>query len=126
MDHYSDGILQPGAECAVAQVRGPDFHIFPPLETFEAAEVKEVWVSVSGEIGNMFSLYWRGPSTRFGENACINVPYTPSPHWTILTFAVHSHPEWKGVIKSLRLDLFNSHVRPHTGMGRIRWIRLVG
>jgi hypothetical protein len=126
IDHSSDGILQPDADCAVAQVRGPDFHIFLPVEPFEAEKVKEVWVSVSGEIGDMFSLYWRRRDTRFSENARIDVAYVPSPHWSILTLPVYTHPEWKGTITELRLDLFNSHLRPHQGSGRIRWVRLVG
>jgi len=126
IDHSSDGILEQAEDWAVAQVGGPDFHIFLPLEPFEAAEVKEVWVSVSGEIGDFFSLYWCRRDSRFSENACMNVSYTPSTHWAVLTVPVHLHPEWKGTIKSLRLDLFNSHVRPHKGIGHLRWVRLVG
>jgi hypothetical protein len=126
IDHSSHGVLEPAANWAVARVGGPDFHIFVPVEPFEAAEVKEVWVSVSGEIGDFFSLYWRRRNARFSEHACMNIPYTPSPHWSILTVPVHLHPEWKGTIKSLRLDLFNSHGRPHKGTGYLRWVRLVG
>lgn len=126
IDHSSDGILEQAADWAVAQVGGPDFHIFLPVEPFEAAEVKEVWVSISGQIGDFFSLYWCRRDARFSENARIDVPYTPSRHWSVLTVPVHVHPEWKGTIKSLRLDLFNSHLRPHKGIGRLRWVRLVG
>ncbi len=42
IDHSSDGELQEDTDCALVQVRGPDFHIFLPVEPFDAAEVKEI------------------------------------------------------------------------------------
>jgi hypothetical protein len=117
--HSSQGQLQQDGECTLVQVRGPDFHIYLPLEPFDAAEVKEVWVSLSGGVGSVASLYWRRRDTRFGESAAIHLAYTPAPHWDMLTFPVHTHPQWRGRITELRLDLFNSHLRPNIGTGRI-------
>jgi len=53
------------------------------------------------------------------------VAHRPRPHWEMLSFPVHTHPEWRGTITGLRLDLFNSHLQPNRGSGRIRWVRLV-
>lgn len=123
--HSSHGALQPDGDCALVQVRGPDFHMYLPVEPFEAAEVSEVWVSLSGGVGNIASLYWRRRDTRFGESSAIHLSYSPAPHWGMLTFPVHTHPEWQGRITELRLDVFNSHLRPNAGIGRIRSLRLV-
>ena len=126
IDHSSHGVLEQDTDCAIAHVGGPDFHIFLPVEPFGAGEVKEVWVSLSGGVGNIASLYWRRRDTRIGESAAIHIAYTPAPHWDVLTFRVQTHSEWRGTITGLRLDLFNSHFRPNRGTGRIRWVRLVG
>ncbi len=125
IDHSSHGYLEQKPDYAEAHIGGPDFHIFLPFDSFSATEVKEVWICVGGEIGRIFSLYWRGRDTRFSETCCINLAYEPSAHWTILSFPVGEHPEWSGTITNLRLDLFNSLVKPHKGIGRIRWVRLI-
>jgi hypothetical protein len=120
------GCLLQKPEYALAHVRGHDFHIYLPLEPFPAEHVKEVWVCIQGDIGNHFSLYWRRRDTRFSENASIHVPCGPSPAWSVVPFSVGRHPEWRGEITKLRLDLFNNFTQPHRGIGRIRWVRLVG
>lgn len=125
IDHSSDGILEQASDYAVVNVRGPDFHIFLPFEAFEAAEVREVWASLSGGVGNICSLYWRRRDAGFDETCSLHVPYMPAPHWAMVTFPVHTHPEWRGTITHLRLDLFNSHLPPNRGIGGIRWVRLV-
>lgn len=125
IDHSSQGRLEAAADYAVVQVAGPDFHIFLPIDPFEAAEVKEVWASLSGGVGNICSLYWRRRDTDFDETCALHVPYTPAPHWGMTSFPVHTHPEWRGTITHLRLDLFNSHLRPNCGTGGLRWVRLV-
>jgi hypothetical protein len=121
----SDGYLEPEDEYAVVNIRGVDFWIILPLEAFGASEAKEVWVSVQGDIGDVFSLYWHGPGGTFAEQRCMTQGYTPSAHWTVLSFPVHRHPEWAGKIVKLRLDLFNAMRGPHQGRGKIRWVRLV-
>jgi hypothetical protein len=125
IDHSSDGELQEDTDCALVHVRGPDFHIFLPVEAFGAGEVKEVWASLSGGAGTFCSLYWRRRDAGFGESSSMHVAHRPGPHWEMLSFPVHTHPEWRGTITGLRLDLFNSHLRPNRGSGRIRWVRLV-
>jgi Sulfotransferase family len=125
IDHSSHGLLEQGTESTIVHVRGPDFHLFLPVEPFEAKQVKEVWASVREGAGTICSLYWCRRDSRFGEGSVLNVPYAPSVHWEMLTFPVASHPEWHGTITGLRLDLFNSHLRPNIGTGRIRWVRLV-
>lgn len=119
------GYLESKPEHAIAHVRGHDFHINVPLQPFSAHEVKEIWACVQGDIGNHCSLYWRQRDTRFSEQACIHVPHAPSPVWLIVPFRVAQHPEWKGEITKLRLDLFNNCTQPHRGIGRIRWVQLV-
>ena len=123
---FGHGYLEPMSDYAVAHVRGNDFHISLPLEPFPADQVKELWACVQGEIGNHFSLYWRRRDTQFSEQACVHVPYGPSPDWAVVPFRVAQHPEWKGEITKLRLDLFNNYTQPHQGIGRIRWVQLVG
>jgi hypothetical protein len=117
---------QEDGEAAIVNIRGEDFWIILPILPFEAESVKEVWVSVQGEIGQMFSLYFNGPDQDFSEERCLSLPYTPSPHWSVLSFPVHRHEQWRGIISYLRLDLFNAINPAHHGRGRIRWIRLVG
>jgi len=122
----SDGSLETAGEYATVKIRGVDFWIILPLESFEASQTKEVWVSVQGEIGDVFSLYWHGPNSEFAEQRCMTQSYTPSAHWTVLSFPVYRHPEWQGKIVKLRLDLFNAVRGPHNGSGKIRWMRLIG
>lgn len=85
------------------QVRGPDFHL--PVDPFEGAEVSGVWASLSSGVASIALLYWR--DTRFGESSVINLTYSPAPRREMLTFPVHKHPEWRGKITELRLDVFN-------------------
>lgn len=122
----SDGHMEEAGEYATVNVRGGDFWIILPLTSFDAARTKEIWISVQGEIGDVFSLYWHGPNGEFAEERCMTQGYTPSAHWTVLSFPVYRHPEWRGTIAKLRLDLFNSVNTRHTGSGKIRWARLVG
>lgn len=122
---FGHGYLEARSEYALAHVRGNDFHISLPFEPFPADQVKEVWACVQGEIGNHLSLYWRRRDTQFSEQSCVHVPYGPSPDWSVVPFRVGRHPEWKGEITKLRLDLFNNYTQPHHGTGRIRWVQLV-
>jgi len=122
----ADGSLEPGSECAVVDIRGIDFWVILPFDSFEARTIKEVWLSVRGDIGKVFSLYWHGPSDGFSEERCMTLGYVPSPGWSVLSFPVHSHPQWQGTVSQLRLDLFNAASPPHRGHGQIRWVRLVG
>lgn len=122
----SDGFLEPEDEYASVTIRGIDFWILLPVDPFDARDVKEVWVSARGDIGDVFSLYWHGQNSDFSQDKCGTVPYTPSPQWTVFSFPVHEHPQWQGTISTLRLDLFNAVRPPHTGRGQIRWVRLVG
>ena len=122
----SHGFLEQKEDHAVVNVTGIDFSIVLPLEAFEAASMKEVWVSVKGSIGDSFSLYWQYPGEDFAEERCMSLRYSPSPHWTVLSFPVYTHPKWKGTIAKLRLDLFNALNPPHQGRGQIRYVRLVG
>jgi hypothetical protein len=117
---------QDDGEAALVNVVGGDFWIILPIVPFEAERVKEVWVSVRGEIGDVFSLYFHGSNQDFSEERCLTQMYRPSPHWTVLSFPVHMHHEWRGIVSQLRLDLFNSINSAHRGRGQIRWVRLVG
>jgi hypothetical protein len=126
MPSSPDGYLEKAADYAVVKVRGIDFWIILPFEPFDAERVKEVWVSARGDIGEVFSLYWHGPHSHFSEERTITVRYTPSSHWSVLSFPVNTHPQWRGTIRELRLDLFNGNRPPHQGSGQVRWVRLVG
>ena len=129
------GKLEAHADFAIVRVQGRDFHLFLPFAPFEAGEVKNIWVSVNTDLGEVCSIYWRGPKTKFCEERVIYAPLKPSPHWTVVSFVVQAHPQWKGLIAELRLDLFNMVTRcskrqqPYPsqhGTGRIRWVKLVG
>lgn len=122
----SHGSLELGQDRAAIHVTGNDFWILLPFEAFAAAEVNHVWISVAGEIGDVFSLYWRRDrEASFAESRALHIPYSPLLNWAVLPLAVNRHPEWKGNIIHLRLDLFNSFKSSHHGTGYIRWVRLV-
>lgn len=126
LDHSPDGVLEQGTDCAIARVKGPDFYVILPVEPFPASAIRELWICVKGEIGNVMSLYWRRRDTQFAESSVLHIPYRPWPHWSVLVIPTATHPEWKGEIAELRLDLFNSLMKPHKGIGYIRWAQLVG
>ena len=119
------GSLTQAQEGAIVEIDGVDYWIILPLEPFPAGDVKQVWVSVRGEIEGTFSLYWRDRNSNFSENRVINIGYSPLTGACVLVFPVCEHPEWRGGIFQLRLDLFNSAHVPHRGKGFIRWVRLV-
>ena len=96
-----------------------------PFETFEAGSAHEVWVSLNGAIGDVCSLYWRGPDETFSEERSIHLPFWPGMHWQVIRFRAADRPQWKGTIAGLRLDVFNIHHTGATGTGRIRWVRLM-
>ena len=120
-----DGAMIQEQDGAVVKIRGVDFWVVLPLEPFSAQEVREIWISIRGDIGDVFSLYWRSEFTNFSENKVWHLRYCPWIGACVLSFPVHEHPEWKGTIYKLRLDLFNSVKAPHKGKGFIRWVRLV-
>jgi hypothetical protein len=127
LQHSADGRLISKSNGAVVEVEGSDFWIILPFETFDAHEVKEVWVSIRGEIGDVFSLYWKAHDTDFSESRSLHVDYSPlgGGGSCVFAFRVYEHAGWSGTISQVRLDLFNSTHTPHRGRGFIRWVRLV-
>lgn len=128
--------LEPQDDFTLVHVRGRDCHLVLPFEPFEADAVKNIWVSVNTEVGEVCSIYWRSADKDFSEERVVYQRLSPNQHWTVLSFPVHKHPQWKGNIAELRLDLFNVITRgwlrrwrspypAHRGVGRIRWVKLV-
>ncbi len=125
IERSADGELQLRDEYAEISTGGPDFWIILPFASFDAAAVHEVWVSLNGMIGDVCSLYWRGPDEGFAEERSIHLRFWPGLHWQVIRFRSGQHPLWKGTIAELRLDPFNVHHTGATGTGRIRWVRLL-
>jgi hypothetical protein len=104
-----------------------DFWLILPLPAFEAAAVREIWVSLRGAVGDVCSAYWRRGAEDFSEERSMHVPYRGGFHWQIVRIPVAKHPLWKGELVELRLDPFNRKEgtpdTPQTGF--IRWLRLV-
>lgn len=132
----SDGTLEQQNDLTVAHVHGRDFRLILPCEPFEADSVKNIWASVSSDVGEVCSVYWRSRDGRFSEERVLYSRLNPSQHWSVICFPVHTHASWKGTIYELRLDLFNMVSRgwirrwrarypSSKGTGRIRWIKLV-
>jgi hypothetical protein len=111
---------------AAVHLSGSDFWFLLPLQPFDAAGVKELWLCVKGGAGDTCSLYWAGPGESPGEERAIHLFYQPSQHWQIIRFSVGTHPAWCGQIHVVRLDVFNScRGGPLDGRGEIQWVRLV-
>jgi hypothetical protein len=121
----ADGWMEPDEEYAKVTVRGPDFWMILPWQSFDAAAWREVWVSLRTMVGDTCSLYWRGPDEDFSEERVIHIPCWPGRHWQVLRFRGAGHPLWKDTIAGLRLDIFNIHHHGMPGTGLLRWARLV-
>jgi hypothetical protein len=124
--HGSDGAPEPAGENGLrVRLAGDDFWLVLPLEAFEAAGVREVWVSLWGPAGNHCSLFWSPPGGNFAEERCLHQRYHPCGHWQVLRFRVGQHPLWQGTIGRLRLDPFNGPPGPIAGPQFVRWVRAV-
>jgi hypothetical protein len=69
-------------------------------------------------------VYWRGPDEGFGEECCIHRRTRPARHWQVLRLGLRGHPQWRGTVAGMRLDLFNC-AGPAAEPGLLRWVRLV-
>jgi hypothetical protein len=106
-------------------VNGIDFGILVPFDPIQAEDAKEIWMSVAGEVGDHFSVYWRNADSDFSESRGIHVNFVPGPHWRVLRFRTCQHPLWTGRIQQLRVDLFNSTSPEVGGTGQVRWVRFI-
>jgi hypothetical protein len=104
---------------------GNDFGILLPFEPVQARDVSEIWISIRGNTGEHFSLYWRDANSDFSEERSIKVNYVPGEHWRVVRFEASKHPLWKGTIQQLRIDMFNGRLRQTKGLGQVRWARLI-
>jgi hypothetical protein len=107
-------------------ITGEDLHIvLPEFKRFAAATVQEVWMSLTGDVGDHCSVYWRNPDNGFSEERSIHVSHNGGTHWRVVRLPVGKHPQWKGQIAELRVDPLNGE-RPATPQtGYLRWVRLV-
>jgi hypothetical protein len=119
------GAVEMNENAMTVHIAGSDFGILVPSEPIQAEDVKEVWVSAAGDVGDHCSIYWRNADSNFSEERSIHVNFVPASHWRILRFRTSQHPLWTGKIQQLRLDLFNGASPAIHGVGHIRWIRLV-
>jgi hypothetical protein len=119
------GGIQFDAGLAHVTVEGCDFWFIPSIEAFDAESVTNIWVCVSGGVGNHCSVYWRGPGQDFSEERSFHVAYIPAQAWRVLDFAVQDHGLWQGRIEEIRLDIFNFSSPDCRGEGLIKWMRLL-
>ncbi len=124
----AQGTLTPaGKDGLRLTITGEDLNfIAPGIDPFTAGEVQEVWMSLTGDVGDHCSIYWRTPRGGFSEEQSLHVSHNGGTHWRVVRFPVGKHPLWKGHIAELRVDPLNGE-RPATPQtGNIRWVRLVG
>jgi hypothetical protein len=106
-------------------VTGDDFWVALPPTALPAETVREVWLCLTGGVGDHCSIYWHRSGEGFAERRRLHVPFHPGPHWRVLRFRVGDHPLWRGTITGLRLDPFNVQGPAEPGRGRLRWLRFV-
>jgi hypothetical protein len=127
LEQSADGLASVGADGTVAvRVRGDDFWVALPRTSLPAETVREIWVSLSGDVGDLCSLYWSRAGEGFTEDRCLHVPFHPGPHWRVVRFRVGDHLHWRGTVTRLRIDPFNTRGAVEPGAGRMRWVRFVG
>ncbi len=108
------------------KVTGSCFHFKVPLNSFDAAKFREVWVSFSGELGYFATVYWRAKNQVFEDSRCVQIFTDPGSHYSLLRFELHKHPEWHGQIEELQINLFNGKGWDNPNKrGYIRMIRLI-
>lgn len=122
-----DGRLRSaGDDRALVELSGENFQVVMPFSSFEADNIREVWLCIAGRAGSRFSLYWRGGGESFSDERSVTMPYYPADHFDVLRFDLSSHPLWRGAITELKLGLFNG---PNTANPAspplVRWVRLI-
>jgi hypothetical protein len=127
LPHSVDGVAEPGGANGLrVRLTGEDFWLILPVEPFDAAEVREMWVSLWGQAGHHCSLYWCPPGDHFAEERCGHLRYPAGRHWRVLRFRVGQHPHWQGRIGQLRLDPFNGSPSQTETPLFVRWVQAVG
>jgi hypothetical protein len=125
MPAMEDGVMHAAVDRAIVEITGPDFHFYPALDSFEAAEIHSLWISACAKLGNNCSVYWRRQGEFFSEERVIHVSYYPGRHWRVFRFDFAGHPRWAGEIVELRLDLFNFAQIVTPGSAEVSWFRFI-
>jgi hypothetical protein len=122
--HSPDGRWEAKDTGAEVTLLGGDAWVELPRDPIRAAEVAELWLCLRGVTGDHCSVYWRSPGEGFAEDRSLHVPFFPGPHRQVVRFAVAKHPQWRGSIEQLRVDVCNGTVTPGTTADVI-WLRRV-
>jgi Sulfotransferase family len=125
LTNAAHGRIELAEDALAIQVTGNDFGLLLPFPPIQASDVREIWMSVAGDVGDHFSVYWRDADSRFSEDRGIHVHYFPGLHWRVVRLRVSEHPLWKGTIHQIRIDLFNGRLPEVRGIGLVRWVRLI-
>lgn len=121
----SDGNITPASDRAIVEITGPDFWFYVPVDPFNAADVRVLWLAVCAPLGDHCSVYWRRQDEFFSEERSLHLRYFPGRHWRVFEFDLTGHPLWAGTIVELRLDLFNFFGPVIPGSGEATWLRLI-
>jgi hypothetical protein len=124
MPRSPDGTIAASADGLLAVVTGGDFWIEVHVDPDQTAHATELWACVRGGTGDHCSVYWRGPHGSYSEQRVVHVPFRPGPQWQIVRVPLAAHPEWRGPLQKLRIDLFNGRATAGS-TGEVRWLRLV-
>lgn len=122
--HSSDGEWSATPDGVTVKILGGDAWIEFPCDLFNAKTIAEVWLCLLGETGDHCSVYWRPSNEPFVEPRCMHVPFLPGPHWQIARVPVGKHPEWRGTIGQMRVDICNGNIASGKTC-KLRWIRYV-
>jgi hypothetical protein len=121
----ADGKLEPEPDRVTVEITGPDFFFNLPVEPFEAAAVRSLWISVCATVGDHCTVFWRREGEFFSEERAVYARYNPGGHWRVLKFDFTGHPRWTGTIAEIRLDLFNFAGPATPGYGQASWFRFI-
>jgi len=112
-------------KAAKIELFGDDCYLILDGEPFDADQITEVWLCLSGRTGNHCSVYWRDSHSSYGEDRAIHVKFFGADLYQIVRFETNKHPKWTGQVAELSVHLCNGHdAKPGTEIF-LRWVRLI-
>lgn len=122
----NDGIISAHQfKAAKIELTGDDCSLILDGEPFNADHITEVWLCLSGRVGDHCSIYWRDAQSSFGEDRAIHVKFFGADVYQIVRFETNKHPKWAGQVAELSVHLCNGHDTNPGEQIFLRWVRLI-